>query len=303
MQKPSDEFLVAYLDGELDAASCAEIEAWLAQDPATRERLARLTESAAAVRAAFDEVLREEVPARLLAAAHGTGATAEARVAEVVPFRARRGAPQWMAGLASYRRWWVAVPVAASLLGLLIGGGAVYYGVDLKPADEKQTAVVAGAASSWLDNAAEYHKLFVLANSGGDGGFADVPAKDGGDNGEYIKKLNERTGQQNVKAPNLKPWGLVLQGARVVVIEQHPAAQYVYTADNKDVGKAIGPLTVMVALTTRQDVAPTFTHRQDENLLYWRRKGHAYAIVGQAEIGYMWGLANDIAWQLRDDAI
>jgi hypothetical protein len=34
-------------------------------------------------------------------------------------------------------------------------------------------------------------------------------------------------------------------------------------------------------------------------MLYWRRKGHVYAIVGQADSGYMWGLANDIEWQLN----
>ena len=37
------------------------------------------------------------------------------------------------------------------------------------------------------------------------------------------------------------------------------------------------------------------------NLLYWRHHGHAYAIVGTADIGYLWNIANDIAWQL--DAI
>ena len=91
------------------------------------------------------------------------------------------------------------------------------------------------------------------------------------------------------------------QGARVVVIESHAATQYVYTADNQTVGKAIGALTVVIGTTKRQDVAPTFDHRQDVNVLYWRRKGHAYAIVGQAEPGYMWNLVNDIAYQL--DAI
>jgi hypothetical protein len=34
------------------------------------------------------------------------------------------------------------------------------------------------------------------------------------------------------------------------------------------------------------------------NLLYWRHQGRAYALVGQADIGYLWGIANDVAWQL-----
>jgi anti-sigma factor RsiW len=193
------------------------------------------------------------------------------------------------------------VPIAASLVGLMVGGGLGYFGADrgASPGEDKQLAAVSNATNSWLDNVAEYHKLFV--NAAGDSTFADIPAKDGDGSGEVIQKISQRTGQQGVRVPDLKPWGLVFQGARVVVIEGHAATQFVYTADNKTVGKAIGPLTVVVASTKRQDVAPTFDRRQDENLLYWRRKGHAYAIVGQADIGYMWGLANDIAWQL--DAI
>src|SRR5947209_6100550 len=117
MQKPSDELLVAYLDGELDEQRCSEIEAWLERDPMARDRVAQLTESAAVVRAAFDEILREDVPERLLAAAHGTGAAAaEPRIAEVVAFRGKRASFNW----ANYSRWWVAVPVAASLFGLVL---------------------------------------------------------------------------------------------------------------------------------------------------------------------------------------
>jgi anti-sigma factor RsiW len=295
MQKPSDELLIAYLDGELDERRCSEIESWLEQDASVRERVAQLTESAAVLRAAFDEVLREDVPERLLAAARGTGPAAESHAAKIIPFRGKRLGDSW----ATYRRWWVAVPIAASLVGLMVGGGLGYFGIDrgaTPSIDEKQTAASNNATNSWLDNVAEYHKLFV--NAAGDSTFADIPAKDGDGGGEVIQKISQRTAQQGVRVPDLKPWGLVFQGARVVVIEGHPAAQLVYTADNKTVGKAIGPLTVVIGSTKRQDVAPTFDHRQDENLLYWRRNGHAYAIVGQADIGYMWGLANDIAWQL-----
>jgi anti-sigma factor RsiW len=46
MQKPGEELLVAYLDGELDEAQRSEVEAWLGQDSAAREQLARLSETA-----------------------------------------------------------------------------------------------------------------------------------------------------------------------------------------------------------------------------------------------------------------
>jgi len=295
MQQPRDELLVAYLDGELDDRQRAEIEALLERDASARERLAQLSESAVLIRSAFDEVLREEVPERLLAAARGGDATT-VRGAEILAFRSKKTAESERVAL--YRRWWIAVPVAASLFGVLAGGGLGYFGVGKHGAvpSEGQQVASASSTNSWLDNAAEYHKLFVNASTA-NSSFADIPAKEG-DGGEAMQKLSQRTGQEGIKAPNLKPWGLIFQGARLIVIESHAATQFVYTADDKTVGKAIGPLTVMIGTTKRPDMAPTFDHRQDENLLYWRSKGHAYAIVGQADIGYMWGLANDIAWQL-----
>jgi anti-sigma factor RsiW len=294
MQKPGDELLVAYLDGELDEPRRAEIEAWLEHDSAARDHVARLSEGASLLRAAFDEVLREEVPERLIDAARGAGGDAT-REAEILPFRPKRG----LVGFGAPRHWWIAIPVAASFFGLMIGGGLGYFGLGKAPGgDEKQIATLSASTNSWLDNVAGYHKLFVAAAQG-ENSFADIPAA--GDGGEVIQKISQRTAQPGVRVPNLKPWGLIFQGARVVIIEGRPAAQLIYTADNQAVGSAIGPLTVVIGSSKRPDVAPTFDRRQDVNVLYWRRKGHAYAIVGQAEPGYMWNLVNDIAYQL--DAI
>ncbi len=299
MQKPDSELLVAYLDGELAESQRAEIEAWLEHDGAARDQLARLSESATLLRAAFDEVLREEVPERLIAAARGEDAVGQtAGDAEILPFRRRR--PN--VGIAAARHWWIAVPVAASFFGLMIGGGLGYFGLGKTPGaggEDKQVAALSSSTNSWLDNAAEYHKLFVSASTA-NSSFADIPAKEG-DGGEVMQKLSQRIGQDGVRAPNLKPWGLIFQGARLVVVEGRAATQFVYTADDKTVGKAIGPLTVLIGSSKRPDITPTFDRRQDTNVLYWRRKGHAYAIVSQAEPGYMWNLVNDIAYQL--DAI
>jgi hypothetical protein len=57
----------------------------------------------------------------------------------------------------------------------------------------------------------------------------------------------------------------------------------------------------VIGASKQPDVAPTFDRRQDVNMLYWRHQGRAYALVGQTDIGYLWGIANDVAWQL--DAI
>jgi anti-sigma factor RsiW len=290
MQKRSDDRLITYLDGEIEVAERREIEAWLDSDPAARQKLAALAESANLVRLAFDEVMHEPLPDRLIAAARGETAAAEPS-AQVLPFKRRRGAER---GAAS-QRWWLGLPVAASLFGVLLGGGVAYFSVaKLMPvgvAGKQPAMEMAAADNFWLDNAAGYFKLFVSA---GDGALIDVPAT--GDPREALQKISQSLPQE-VRLPDLKPWGLNFRGARLVVAEGRPAAQLVYTTDNK----AIGPLTLIIGSSKEPDISPTLARRQDVNLLYWRHQGRAYALVGQADIGYLWGIANDVAWQL--DAI
>ncbi len=292
MQKRSDGLLVAYLDGEIEAAEQREVEAWLDSDPASRERLAALAVSAKLVRDAFDEVVHEPMPERLIAAARGE--TEASRTGfRLLSFRRRSGSER----PASLRRGRLGLPFAASFLGLLIGGGAAYLGVGRLPSgvaagDVGRPAVEATVAKNlWLDNAAGYFKLFASA---GDNALVDVPAT--GDTREALQKISGSLPQQ-VHLPDLKPWGLNFRGARLIVIDGSPAAQLVYNTDNK----AIGPLALIIGSSKQPDIPPTFDRRQDVNLIYWRHQGRAYALVGQANIGYLWGIGNDVAWQL--DAI
>ncbi len=244
------------------------------------------------MRRAFDEVLHEPVPERLIAAARAETAAAEAGP-QILPFAPRTGAARF-----ARSRWpRLGLPIAASLLGLIVGGGGVYFGVTKFASGAAaialaQPAVEAAVANNlWLDNAAGYFKLFVSA---GDNMLVDIPAT--GDTREALQKISQSLPQQ-VRLPDLKPWGLNFHGARLIVVDGRPAAQLVYTTDNK----AIGPLALIIGSSNQPDMPPTFDHRQDVNLIYWRHQGRAYALVGQANIGYLWGIGNDVAWQL--DAI
>jgi anti-sigma factor RsiW len=286
MQQRSDDRLIAYLDGELEVAQRREIEAWLEADPAARQRMAALAESASLLRLALDEAVREPIPERLIVAARGETASLQAS-AQILPFRRRLGAQS-----AAPRVWRIGLPIAASLFGLLVGGSATYLGVGtlaLNGIAGKQPAIEATAANNlWLDNAAGYFKLVVSA---GDNPPMDIPAT--GDPREALQKISQSL-PQKIQLPDLKPWGLSFRGARLVVEEGRPAAALVYTTDNK----AIGPLGLIIGSSKQPDISPTFDRRQDVNLLYWRHQGRAYALVGQADIGYLWGIANDVAWQL-----
>jgi hypothetical protein len=106
----SDETVMAYADGELDAATRAAIEAAAASDPELARRIARHQALRQRLRSAFDPVLEEPLPERLVATARG--ASSEPR-GTVVPLR-RVAAARW-----SSAQWGA---LAASLiLGLLLG--------------------------------------------------------------------------------------------------------------------------------------------------------------------------------------
>ena len=203
------------------------------------------------------------------------------------PECAGRGSP------AASWRWHIQLAAAAGVFGLLVGAGAGYFGSGIlatpNPPGERQIETV--AMNNWLDNAAGDYKLVV--NAGADA-MLDVPAS--GDGGDALQKISQNLPQQ-VRLPDLKPWGLTFRGARLVVVEGRPGAQLVYTTDNK----AIGPLALIIGSTKQSDLAPTPGRRDDVNLLYWRHQGRASVLVGQSDMGYLWNIANDVAWQL--DAI
>jgi anti-sigma factor RsiW len=289
MQQHSDEALVAYLDGELDDNERRRVDDWLAADPAVRERLAALAQAGDLVHEAYAGIADEPVPQRLIAAARGATGTPP-QEAEILVLKR----PGWAAIPLPQRRWQIGLAAAAALFGVIVGGAGTYLGIGVfnpgGAATERQLAAAA-ASNTWLDNAAGYYKLTVSA---GDNMLIDVPASN--DPGEALQKISQSL-PQGVRLPDLKPWGLTFRGARLVVVEGRPAAELVYVTDNK----AIGPLTLVIGATKQPDTTPTFDRRQDVNLLSWRHNGRAYALAGQTDIGYLWGIANDVAWQL--DAI
>ena len=118
-----DQTLIAYLDGELDSQQREALEAALQHDPALQARLAALQDSDERIKAHFDAVLEEPVPAHLLAlledeaagtssgavtgqGASSTGASWSEQLMELLGFNGWRG--------------WGAV-TAALLAGVLIG--------------------------------------------------------------------------------------------------------------------------------------------------------------------------------------
>lgn len=122
MMDISDDTLMAFADGELDAAERARLDAALATDAALRERVAAIRRQRERVAAAFAGVLDEPVPQRLA----GLLQAAAAPVVDLADARERRDRAR---RLPTWAQWG---GMAASLvLGVLVGtqidrGGAEF---------------------------------------------------------------------------------------------------------------------------------------------------------------------------------
>ncbi len=278
MLQPSDETLIAYLDGELDAAARDDVAMAVERDPQLRARVGALTDSAATLRAAMDDVLREEVPQRLIDAARGAR---ERGVIDLVAERARRSAATLQVGW-STRRFWTSAAVAASVC-LIVGAGGGYIAA-LSPA---APPVQQASGPSYFDNLAGYHRLLINAGVN-EQGLVDVPAN--GDQGrKNIQKL-----PAGFRLPDLKKLGLSFDGARYLIVEGQPATQLFYVSQDKK----LGSVTMVVGATRKPDQPISSERRDDMNFVYWRHAGHAYALVGSADVNALRDIAKVIYTQL-----
>ncbi|MFK2875493.1 anti-sigma factor [Rhodanobacter hydrolyticus] len=140
-----DEILQAYVDGALDAADTARVDAALAQDDALACRVRQLRALDAQLRAAFDPVLDEPIPGRLSALLQPTAARA-------TPFTVLEGGRD--AGAVrrrATRRWLVPGAALATSVALLAAG--LWWQADsgwVRTQDGRQFA--AGALTRALDN-------------------------------------------------------------------------------------------------------------------------------------------------------
>jgi hypothetical protein len=109
--KFSEETLMAYADNELDAQTRTAVEEAMATDPEVARRVAQHKALRGKVRLAFDNVINEPTPQRLIDAARGVPAVR--REGNVIPLRRRAPSP---------RAWPQWASIAASLVvGVIIG--------------------------------------------------------------------------------------------------------------------------------------------------------------------------------------
>jgi hypothetical protein len=172
----SEETLMAYADDELDSQTRTEVEAAMAADPEIARRVAQHKALRGKLRSAFDKVLEEPPPQRLLDAARGVPAIR--REGNVIPLRRKtppkRAWPQWASLAASLV---VGAFIGQALLrasgtgpivshdGQLLASGALAHALSdqLAGTQTQDSAVRIGV--SYKSKSGDYCRTFVMHDS------------------------------------------------------------------------------------------------------------------------------------------
>jgi hypothetical protein len=186
----SEETLMAYADGELDAATRSSIEAAMREDPEISNRVARHRALRDTMQGAFSAVLDEPVPDRLLAAARGQTV---ARTSAVVDLSVARETAQRKISAANGRRWQPVAMAASLLLGLglgflawhgpralvapgsgggLVASSALAEALSTQLSDDRAANRVAVAGLSFRNKSGDYCRTFVLRGNDASSGLA-----------------------------------------------------------------------------------------------------------------------------------
>lgn len=179
----SDETLMAYADGELDAATRSAVETAMAGDPQVAAVVARHRALQAKLGSAFGHVIDETVPARLTAAARTSPASASAAVSDIATARESRqtGAkrkwslPEWSAIAASLLLGVIVSRVAlngggedaiVAKDGRMIAGGVLAAALDRQPGGAAPDSAV-HVVASFRAKGGEYCRTFKTRESAG----------------------------------------------------------------------------------------------------------------------------------------
>jgi anti-sigma factor RsiW len=280
MSRVDDVMLMAYVDGEVDAATAREIETALAGDPALMVRVQQLRDGAMMARGAFAEVLHEPVPDRLIAALGGPAASAEARKPggdNVVPLRRNLS---WLPRRSAIG-WAAAASIAALVIGYGVGEMQPQFGFgEIGLGGGLQNA----SSNRWLDNVAAYYHVYQNSLANKDKLLVDFTAADVPELEKWFgAKLNRK-----LEVPNLTSKGLTTQGGRLVIINDKPAAQFLYSSDKGDL------VELVIAFTDQPYQPEQITRKGDVNIVHWRDNGYAYAFAGVMDASRLQAIADSV---------
>jgi hypothetical protein len=223
----TDETLMAYADGEVDAETRAVIESAMREDSEVRSRVERHRALREAVHGAFSAVLDEPAPDRLIAAARGQRAGAGLLRARVrSPLGSRRWQPAAMAaslliGLGlGYIGWHNAnTLVKSDSSGGLIAGAGLAEALSNQLAADRAAASVAMTGISFRNKTGDYCRTFSLTGADPSSGLA---CREGG---SWKIKVLAQSAQPAGNASNFRQAGSADSAAVRAAVEESIAGE------------------------------------------------------------------------------
>lgn len=263
-QRPDDALLSAWLDGEVEGADCARVQAWLQEHPEDAALVRLWAADRDALRARFSPTLDEPIPERLTQAVWRRDG-------------ARRGLVWggWGQAVAA-----VALLVVGAVVGALWRGSAV-------------REPVAGAGS-WTQRAAVAHAVYAPeVRHPVEVNVREGDAAQQREQEVHLSRWLTRRLSVPVKCFDLREQGFELVGGRLLPDAGGPSAQLMYQ-------DAMGMrVTVYLRKAAEQDAPAAFSYerRGDLGMFYWVEGRSGFALVGPLSRERLLALAQAIARQ------
>jgi anti-sigma factor RsiW len=261
---PNDDLLfVAYVDGELDPEAIRNVEALIAADPRARETVAMFRDTAAILRAACGEEFYQPFGKVSSPPAPGLAHLSGIAGAEDLAGRPRRARP--------FLRYGAALAASLTIAIVSFGGGAFW-------ARDASTV-----HDDLLNEVASSHQIYSRETLH----LVEVPA----DQTEHLTQWLGKRLDRKLVVPDLATLGLHFAGGRMVVINDHPVGQLMYTRDQ---GLPVG---VCVTELHGAPAALSVESRGALRLAEWEDGSYAYVVVGELDAA----AAHEIAARVKAD--
>jgi anti-sigma factor RsiW len=256
--RPDDETLVAYIDGELDAGERAALERRLAGEPDLAARLAELRRGGRDFSAAYDLLLAAAPTPRLSAMLKAAGGSA------------RR--PRAMART-----------VAAIAAAVVVFAAGIAAGVFAPRVLAPQVAVEP-QQPNWRQVVAEYISLTTADT------LAAIPV-DQMALDKQVSALSSRI-SLDISADKLALPHVYLKRAEAFEFRGRPLVQFAYLSPEA------GPIAFCIIVNGRPDAAPAFEQREGSNIVFWSKDGRGYMLIGKAPREALEAYAGDLTARL-----
>lgn len=264
--------LSAYIDGEVSDTERRELDELVARDDEARRVLEQLQSGTLFGNKAFEDFLHDPVPLSLVRRIK-QGTTASPKTERVTTAAPLRPARLWPRAL------------AASVALLLVGGSTGYILGMVN--SEAQPDVQVAAARSWLDDIAEYHRVYSRQETH----LVEVPASQGD---AAIRTWLAASVGVDFKIPQLATDGLTFEGARLLVAAGKPVAQLMYRNADGDVFA----ICFLKSEPTAEQGKLNESIRDDLAMVSWQKSGASYVVIGPSADARLRHLAETVSTEI-----